>query len=176
MGRLNKKITAKVGKPLSKHGLSRSNLAAIVSAKGLSLGSVLAKKDALTAALTSGDISKLSTPVTRLTPPSITSAGISSSANISSPSGEGNNHINTEKKAMTKKAIRATMVGQKRGVGKKERRLIRSELLKKRLSAAEVAKKAVKAKRVREKTVIVKDIQPLMENLQDIEEEIKKVS
>ncbi len=77
----------------------------------------------------------------------------------------------------TKKSLRASVAGggQKRGVGKKDRRRIRSELLHKRLAAAEAAKMAVKAKKVRERTVIVKDIQPLLENLEDIEEDIKKV-
>ena len=60
-------------------------------------------------------------------------------------------------------------------MGKKDRRRIRSDLLHKRLAAAEAAKQEVKAKKVRERTVIVKDIQPLLADLQDIEEDIKKV-
>ena len=78
-------------------------------------------------------------------------------------------------KAPTKKALRATVGAQSRGVGKKDRRRIRSDLLHKRLAAAEAAKQEVKAKKVRERTVIVKDIQPLLADLQDIEEDIKKV-
>ena len=58
MGRLNKKITAKVGKPLAKqHGLSRSNLAVTAA--------IIAKKEALSAALASGD---LATVITRPQP------------------------------------------------------------------------------------------------------------
>ena len=163
MGRLNKKITAKVGKPLAKqHGLSRSNLAVTAA--------IIAKKEALSAALASGD---LATVITR--PQPIQLGGAIVQLNHKETASSPESTIALFSKAPTKKALRATVGAQSRGVGKKDRRRIRSDLLHKRLAAAEAAKQEVKAKKVRERTVIVKDIQPLLADLQDIEEDIKKV-
>ena len=47
----------------------------------------------------------------------------------------------------------------------------RKGLLIKKLGAEEARKKEVKAKKIREKVVIVKDIKPLLDDLNDIEEE-----
>merc|ERR1719352_1661866 len=49
----------------------------------------------------------------------------------------------------------------------------RKGLLMKKLSEEEAKKKEVKAKKIREKVVIVKDIKPLLDDLEDIEQEIK---
>ena len=59
-------------------------------------------------------------------------------------------------------------------VGKKERMKARKGLLMKKLSAEEAEKKEVKAKKIREKVVIVKDIKPLLDDLEDIEQEMKE--
>jgi hypothetical protein len=168
MGRLNKKITAKTGLPLSKAGLSRSHLAGRQSAAsgGLSTSAVLAKKDSI-ATLTSQDISTVSS---RLVRPSETQRLVlvtSEPSDVSKNNGVAN--------VSTKKALRRATTNPSGGVSKKDRRRIRSELLHKRLAAAETVKQAAKAKKRREKAVIVKDLQPLIEDLNDIEEDIKKV-
>ena len=59
-------------------------------------------------------------------------------------------------------------------VGKKDRMKARKGLLIKKLGAEEARKKEVKAKKIREKVVIVKDIKPLLDDLNDIEEEMNE--
>jgi hypothetical protein len=169
MGRLNKKITAKTGLPLSKAGLSRSQLAGRQSAAsgGLSTSAVLAKKDSI-ATLTSQDISTVSS---RLVRPSETPKLVLVTSEPSDDVGKYNGVANVS----TKKALRRATTNPSGGVSKKDRQRIRSELLHKRLAAAETVKQAAKAKKRREKAVIVKDLQPLIEDLNDIEEDIKKV-
>ena len=158
----------KVGKPAAKTGLSRSHLAAAAKNGALSTSAVLAKKDSL-AALTSRDISTVSSRTARPLVPLLSEENNRDSSAATSGSDRPANNA-----APTKKALRATL-NQTGGVTKKDRRRIRSELLHKRLAAAETVKKAAKAQKVREKAVIVKDLHPLIENLQDIEEDIRKV-
>jgi hypothetical protein len=168
MGRLNKKITAKIGKPLTKSGLSRSHLAArqATTGGGLSHNAVLAKKDALST-LTSADISIVASPRAAARPLPLVEKDLEA--------GGEQGLVLTNKSLPTKKALRVKLGQTGGGVGKKDRRRIRSDLLHKRLAAAETMKKAAKAKKMREKAVIVKDLHPLIENLQEIEEDIKKV-
>jgi hypothetical protein len=170
MGRLNKKITAKTGLPLSKAGLSRSHLAGRQSAAsgGLSTSAVLAKKDSI-AILTSQDISTVSSRLVR--PSETPKLVLVTSEKSSDDIGKNNGVANVS----TKKALRRATTNPSGGVSKKDRRRIRSELLHKRLAAADTVKQAAKAKKRREKAVIVKDLQPLIEDLNDIEEDIKKV-
>merc|ERR1711970_495292 len=58
-------------------------------------------------------------------------------------------------------------------IGKKEKKM-RQGMLVKKLSEFATEKKEAKDKKKREKVVIVKDTKPLLENLEEIEEEIKK--
>ena len=50
----------------------------------------------------------------------------------------------------------------------------RKGFLMKKLNAEEAKKKEVKAKKIREKVVIVKDIKPMLDDLEDIEHEMKE--
>merc|ERR1712183_454945 len=59
-------------------------------------------------------------------------------------------------------------------LGKKEKMKMRKGLLVKKLSDFANEKKEAKDEKKREKVVIVKDTKPLLENLEEIEEEIKK--
>merc|ERR1711970_1190709 len=58
-------------------------------------------------------------------------------------------------------------------IGKKEKKM-RQGMLVKKLSEFATEKKEAKDRKKREKVVIVKDTKPLIENLEEIEEEIKK--
>merc|ERR1711915_9905 len=75
------------------------------------------------------------------------------------------------KNKLTKKAIKKQFPSK---ISKLKRMKIRKDLLLKKLSDEATAKKEVKAKKKREKTVIVKDLKPMLDNLLDIEDEIKK--
>merc|ERR1712183_1234823 len=59
-------------------------------------------------------------------------------------------------------------------IGKKEKMKMRQGMLVKKLSDFANEEKEAKDKKKREKVVIVKDTKPLLENLEEIEEEIKK--
>merc|ERR1719193_2077042 len=59
-------------------------------------------------------------------------------------------------------------------LAKKEKMKMRQGMLVKKLSEFATEKREAKDKKKREKVVIVKDTKPLLENLEEIEEEIKK--
>merc|ERR1712121_258972 len=75
---------------------------------------------------------------------------------------------------LAKKNPKANSSGKIVKISKKEKMKVRKNLLVKKLSNLASDKKAAKEKREREKAVIVKDTRPLLENLEKIEEDIKK--
>ena len=78
----------------------------------------------------------------------------------------------------TKKFIKNKFQSENKSkISKKEKMHIRRSLLTTKLAGEAAAKMEKKAKKVRDKTVIVKDIKPLLDDLLNIEEEIiKKVN
>merc|ERR1712059_219166 len=65
-------------------------------------------------------------------------------------------------------------IGKEKQPGADGRKMrIRTEMLTKKLKQFETDKQESKAKKIREKVVIVKDVKPLVDELEEIEEEIR---
>ena len=148
MGRLNKKLTKKIAKPSQNAGLSSA------AAKGL-----VNIKESLKIA-TDSDVPT----------PAPTDNIVSFSKQIREA--KGSEQDKTEN--LAKKNPKANSAGKIVKISKKEKMKVRKNLLVKKLSNLASDKKAAKEKREREKVVIVKDTRPLLENLEKIEEDIKK--
>jgi len=148
MGKLNRKINNKIGKEkklnLPKAGLSNSLLA-----KKANLDDLTSEK----VSIVKKTFSPQKDQVERE---------------------EDKTSIFEKKITETKKFIKKSFETKNNQISKKEKRLIRKNLLHSKLSGEKKEKKEAKAKKVREKTVIVKDIKPMLDDLLNIEDEIKK--
>jgi len=148
MGKLNRKINNKIGKEkklnLPKAGLSNSLLA-----KKANLDDLTSEK----VSIVKKTFSPQKDQVERE---------------------EDKTSIFEKKITETKKFIKKSFETKNNQISKKEKRLIRKHLLHSKLSGEKKEKKEAKAKKVREKTVIVKDIKPMLDDLLNIEDEIKK--
>jgi len=145
MGKLNRKINSKIGKEKKLQ----------LSQKGLS--NILLGKKATVDQLTSETVSVVK--------------------NFKSPVKEKptENFTDFVTNRNTKKFIKNQFeTANKSKISKKEKMKIRKNTLATKLAGEATKKKEVKAKKVREKTVIVKDIKPLLDDLLEIEEDIKK--
>ena len=146
MGRLNKKLAKKIQKP-SHVGLSNSATKALVDLK---------------------DTIKIQANV-KESAPTPTADLISFTKHVEKVKNAGSD------REMKKKNLKTVeKAGKIVKLGKKEKMKMRKGLLVKKLSDFANEKKEAKDKKKREKVVIVKDTKPLLENLEEIEEEIKK--
>ena len=148
MGRLNKALTKKMGaKKAPAGGLSGSAAKALLDPKSTMRMPVEGKESAPAPTENIVTFSKSPVKVDKVT---------------------------TDGNSLKKKNFKTVEnAGKVSKVGKKERMKARKSLLMKKLSAEEAKKKEVKAKKIREKVVIVKDIKPLLDDLEDIEQEMK---
>lgn len=151
MGKLNRRINAKLGKEKKilthKTGLSNSLLSKKTSLTELTADSVAVVKNFKAAQKPEENV------------PAATVADFSKFVS------------NQQTKKCIKKKFQTE---NKSKISKKEKMQIRRSLLTNKLAGEAAAKHEKKAKKVREKTVIVKDIKPLLDDLLDIEEEIIK--
>ena len=146
MGRLNKKLAKKIPKP-SNAGLSNS------ATKGL-----LDIKDSLKIPINVKD--SVPTPTADI---------ISFTKHVEKVKNAG-----IDRKMKKKNLKTVEKAGKIVKLGKKEKMKMRKGMLVKKLSEFASEKKEAKDKKKREKVVIVKDTKPLLDNLEEIEDEIKK--
>jgi len=155
MGRLNKKLTKKLPKN-AKAGLSDAAAKSLVNIRNVEEIPVDVKESAVTPFSNVISFSKHTEQV---------------EAQVQ----ENSRGIERSITAQNKKNMKTLNVaGKIVKLGKKEKMKIRKKLLVKKLSDSEQDKKEAIAKKKREKVVIIKDTKPLMENLEEIEEEIKR--
>ena len=149
MGKLNRRINAKLGKEKKilthKTGLSNSLLSKKTSLTELTADSVAVVKNFKAAQKPEEKV------------PATTVADFSKFVS------------NQQTKKFIKKKFQTE---NKSKISKKEKMQIRRSLLTNKLAGEAAAKQEKKEKKDREKTVIVKDIKPLLDELLDMEEEI----
>ena len=155
MGRLNKKLTKKLPKN-AKAGLSDAAAKSLVNIRNVEEIPVDVKESAVTPFSNVISFSKHTEQV---------------EAQVQ----ENSRGIERSITKQNKKNMKTLNVaGKIVKLGKKEKMKIRKKLLVKKLSDSEQEKKEAIAKKKRETVVIIKDTKPLMENLEEIEEEIKR--
>lgn len=160
MGRLNKKLSKKIAVKPGAGGLSSHATKALVSMK---------------------DVLKVPTDVSKSAPaPTESFSKFVSDCNVKvvkSPThkeiqrGASSSSANINKKVLKTGKRDGKVVKLK----KKERMKIRTGLLVTKLTNMEKEKKEEKEKKIREKVAIVKDTKPLLDDLQEIENEISEV-
>ena len=156
MGRLNKKLSKKIPAKQGSVGLSSHATKALVSMKDVIKIPVDANKSA---SAPTESFSKFVSDNVRV---------------VKSPKQSQKIALNLNKKVLKTAKRDGKIVKLK----KKERMKIRTGLLVNKLTEMEKEKKEVKEKKLREKVVIVKDTKPLLDDLEQIENEIleKKIS
>ena len=156
MGRLNKKLSKKIPAKQGSVGLSSHATKALVSMKDVIKFPVDANKSA---SAPTESFSKFVSDNVRV---------------VKSPKQSQKIALNLNKKVLKTAKRDGKIVKLK----KKERMKIRTGLLVNKLTEMEKEKKEVKERKLREKVVIVKDTKPLLDDLEQIENEIleKKIS
>lgn len=156
MGRLNKKLSKKIPAKQGSVGLSSHATKALVSMKDVIKIPVDANKSA---SAPTESFSKFVSDNVRV---------------VKSPKQSQKIALNLNKKVLKTAKRDGKIVKLK----KKERMKIRTGLLVNKLTEMEKEKKEVKERKLREKVVIVKDTKPLLDDLEQIENEIleKKIS
>ena len=156
MGRLNKKLSKKIPAKQGSVGLSSHATKALVSMKDVIKIPVDANKSA---SAPTESFSKFVSDNVRV---------------VKSPKQSQKLALNLNKKVLKTAKRDGKIVKLK----KKERMKIRTGLLVNKLTEMEKEKKEVKERKLREKVVIVKDTKPLLDDLEQIENEIleKKIS
>jgi len=169
MGRINRKLNAKLGKEKKlklSSPVTASALAAAVSGGKTSAG---AKKAIGVSSPSSSSLltGLMDESVAVVKKPTKKSPALKTSGTDDSTTKTSNSKVGDSEKKYKYPALPSR-------IGKKEKMAARAKRLRLRLTQQAAADREAKAKVKREKTVIVKDVKPLLDNLLEIEETIVK--
>lgn len=167
MGRINRKLNAKLGKE-KKLKLSSPVTASALAAVSGGKTSAGAKKAIGVSSPSSSLLTGLmDESVAVVKKPTKKSPALKTSDTDDSATKTSNSKVGDSEKKYKYPALPSR-------IGKKEKMAARAKRLRLRLTQQAAADKEAKAKVKREKTVIVKDVKPLLDNLLEIEETIVK--